>query len=184
MILDRRPEALAAFLNRYGVGAWDEARTAQALQLLEMQRHALLMYTSCAWFFEEVSRLEPVQNLKYAARAMQLAEGASGRRLEEEFLMRLEPVRSNLPMYADGRALWEQLVRPALVTPEQVTAQAVAEELYGIAMGRQRLYHYQIDQADLRRIEAGDGQAVVGLWRLRSGVTQQAWWHRFVAAAR
>ncbi len=181
VILDRRPEALAAFLAKHGTGSWDEGRTERALQLLEMQRHAMLMYTSCAWFFEEVSRLEPVQNLKYAARAMQLAQQIAGRRLEGAFVDRLEPIRSNLPkLFPDGRVLWQQLVLPSVVTPEQVTAQAVASELYEIAAARDQLYHYRLDKIDLRRLAVGDGRVVVGLWRLRSGVTQEAWTHRFV----
>ena len=43
-----------------------------------MQRHALLMYTSCGWFFEELSRPEGTQILRYAARALELAGEVTG----------------------------------------------------------------------------------------------------------
>ena len=180
VLLDRRSETIAAFLQRHGPGPWEAARTTRALQLLDMQRHALLMYTSCAWFFEEVSRLEPVQNLKYAARAMQLAEAAGGLRLEAAFVERLAPITSNLPMFAGGgRAIWGRLVRPALVTPEQVTAQVVAEEVYEIATEREQIYHYRIEGAAVRRVTGETGRMLLGRWRLCSGVTQETWTHRF-----
>ena len=70
-------------------------------KLLEMQRHALLSFTSCGWFFDESSGIETVQVLTYAARALQLA-AELGTHLEPEFLRRLQPLRSNLPSYADG----------------------------------------------------------------------------------
>ena len=49
-----------------------------ALALLEAQRHALLMYTSCGWFFHDLAGLETVQVLRYAARCMDLAAGGGG----------------------------------------------------------------------------------------------------------
>ena len=42
------------------------------LELMEMQRQAMLMYTSCGWFFNDLAGLETVQILRYAARAMDL----------------------------------------------------------------------------------------------------------------
>lgn len=64
--------------------------------LLEMERNALRLFTSCAWFFDDVGGLEPRQVLSYAARAIELA-GADGLRLETGFLKRLEEAVSNRP---------------------------------------------------------------------------------------
>ena len=68
----------------------DAAERVLVTKLMEMQRHAMLMYTSCGWFFDEPSGIETVQILTYAARAMQLA-AEFGPPLEPEFLRR--PVR-------------------------------------------------------------------------------------------
>src|SRR5579875_1859136 len=88
VILARTPDAVRAFLDAHGRPGLDAEGRVHALRLLEMQRHALLMYTSCGWFFDELTGLETVQILKYAARALQLAEGF-GERLEDEFVGRL-----------------------------------------------------------------------------------------------
>src|SRR5262249_38684343 len=74
------------------------------LKLLEMQRNALLMYTSCGWFFDDVSGIETVQVLQYAGRALQLAEELAGRPLGAAFLKRLAPGKSNVPGAQGGRA--------------------------------------------------------------------------------
>ncbi|MCI0530315.1 MAG: DUF3536 domain-containing protein, partial [Nitrospira sp.] len=90
VILDRSEESRAEFLRRHARKkdlTWEEQ--VQIFKLLEMQRHALLMYTSCGWFFTEISGIETVQVLRYADRAIQLAEDFS-LRLEEAFLEFLE----------------------------------------------------------------------------------------------
>src|SRR5207244_9583229 len=110
---------------------WLDARTGRrlddgerqlALQLLEMERQSLLMYTSCGWFFSELSGLESVQVLKYAARAIQLALEATGADLEPRFRELLQQAPSNLPELEDGARIYEQLVKPSVVTMEGVAA--------------------------------------------------------------
>ena len=97
VILDRSPENRARFLAAQGFRKPSPDREIRAFQLLEMQRHAMLMYTSCGWFFDELSGIETVQVIHYAARALQLAAQLTGRSLEEEFLNRLQLAKSNLP---------------------------------------------------------------------------------------
>ena len=75
-------------------------------QLLELQRHALMMFTSCGWFFDDPARVEPVQILRYARRAMVLHEALGGRSLEGGLMDRLAPIRSIEPGIRDGRDLW------------------------------------------------------------------------------
>ncbi|MBI5543875.1 MAG: DUF3536 domain-containing protein [Deltaproteobacteria bacterium] len=122
-ILDHEPAGADAFLERHAGRRLDEAETTRALKLLEMQRHALLMYTSCAWFFAELSGLETVQNLKYAARALELAREVSGIDLEPLFKDALARAPSNLPHYGNGVGVWDACVRPARVSKESLAAQ-------------------------------------------------------------
>jgi len=82
--------------------------------LLEMQRYAMLMYTSCGWFFDDISGLETVQILQYAARAMQLAVKAGGENYEEEFLDHLELAKSNIPKMANGKTIYNLTMRSAM----------------------------------------------------------------------
>ena len=116
VILDRSPNNVDAFLKRHAKQKLSEAEEVKVLQLLEMQRHQQLMYTSCAWFFDEISGIETVQVIQYAARALQLAEVLSGQSWEEEFLQLLELAPSNLPIHKNGRTIYETWVQPNRVT--------------------------------------------------------------------
>ena len=78
VILDRSADGLASWLARHRRVLLDAATQVETRQLLEMERHRLLMYTSCGWFFDEISGLEPTQILKYAARALQYLRDLGG----------------------------------------------------------------------------------------------------------
>lgn len=84
-----------------------------AVKLLEMQKYAMLMYTSCGWFFSEISGLETVKILEYASRAIEIAKSITGISLEEEFVHRLSKAKSNIPEYKNGKGVYEKLVKPA-----------------------------------------------------------------------
>ena len=75
VVLDRSPESveqLSSSITRVIRSPIGER--VHALELMEMQRHAQLMYTSCGWFFDDISGIETVQIIAYAARVLQLAE--------------------------------------------------------------------------------------------------------------
>jgi hypothetical protein len=80
------------------------------------------MYTSCGWFFDELSALEPVQVLRYAAMAVQYLAALGGPRLEEPLMRRLAQAPTNVPAYRDGSVVWSRLVRPAVVDVRRVVA--------------------------------------------------------------
>ncbi len=111
VILDRSPESVAAFFERQAGRQPEEDERVRALQLLEMQRHAMLMYTSCGWFFNDLAGIETIQVLRYAGRAVQLAEQLFAAPVEPGFLHLLEEARSNDPRAGTGRDLYEQHVR-------------------------------------------------------------------------
>ncbi|HEV3459080.1 MAG TPA: DUF3536 domain-containing protein [Thermoanaerobaculia bacterium] len=121
LVLDPSPAAADAFFERQarrspaargagGVPAGE--RRALALRLLEMQRCAMLMYTSCGWFFDDLAGLEAVQVLRYAGRAAQLADDLFGGECERALLRRLAWARSNDPAAGNGRDLYEARARP------------------------------------------------------------------------
>src|SRR5262249_13333567 len=122
VLLDRSTENVEKFLAAHAFRDLSGAEKTKALKLLEMQRHALLMYTSCGWFFDELSGIETVQVLQYAGRVIQLAGEVLDLDLEEEFLKRLEKAPSNLPVYGNGRNVYEKCVRPARVDLSKVAA--------------------------------------------------------------
>src|SRR5207244_5781613 len=121
VLLDRGDESVDRFFQKYARPGLDEDRKREACWLLEMQRHGMLMYTSCGWFFDEISGLETTQCLRYAARAIQLARHFQAD-LEDEFVQALEKAPSNLPEFHNGRGIWEQLIHPAKIDLDRVLA--------------------------------------------------------------
>ena len=111
VVLVPRESEAELFFARHLRAPHSPSSRAAALRLMEIQRHAMLMYTSCGWFFSELSGIEAVQNLKYAARAIELAKEQSGRDLEPEFLARLRRAPSNDPNLADGEGVYRGLAR-------------------------------------------------------------------------
>ena len=104
--------------------------TVQALQLLEMQYNAQLMFTSCGWFFDDIGGLEAVQVLRYAARAAQLGEVLAGAPLIPEVEARLAAAPSNDPRLGNGRGVWRQLVQPLITTLPQAGARHAVVHLF------------------------------------------------------
>src|SRR4029079_8983516 len=110
--LDRSPANVDAFLARHAKdGPPEGAERVRALRLLELQRHAMLMYTSCGWFFNDLAGIETVQVLHYAGRVVQLAGQLFEGPVEETLLRLLELARSNDPRAGTGRDLYEKHVR-------------------------------------------------------------------------
>ena len=106
--LARRP--CSRFLARAGrPRALREAERIAALKLLELQRHAQLMYTSCGWFFDDVGGIEARQILQYAGRvASARAKSSSAPAWRSRFRALLEKARSNVAEAGDGRRIYEE----------------------------------------------------------------------------
>src|SRR5262249_36764581 len=103
VVLDRSDSSRERFYEAHALGPVAPADEVTVLKLLEVQRHLLLMYTSCGWFFDELSGIETVQVIQYAGRAVQLAREVLGVDLEGEFLTRLARAKSNLPAFGNGK---------------------------------------------------------------------------------
>src|SRR5206468_11713886 len=88
-----------------------------------------LMYTSCGWFFDDLSGIETVQCMQYAARVAELIEHVGGHPLEPELVDRLSAARSNLDDEGDGRRVWQRHVRSARIDPEKVAAHVAVHAL-------------------------------------------------------
>lgn len=172
VILDRSPESVDAFFATHGREGLTPEDRSRALWLLEMQRHALLMYTSDGWFFDELSGIETVQVIKYAARAIQLA-GRFGARLEDEFIGRLSAAKSNLPRWRDGAGVYRRAVRPSVVTLSRVVAHYAISGLFE-DHDDARLFIYTVRRLDARRDEGGGNRLAVGLVEVASRITGES----------
>ena len=128
----------------------------EALRLLEMARYAQLMYTSCGWFFDELSGLEGTQVLRYACRALELHALLSGEDLEPAFLELLADAPSNLAQYGDGAEVYRQLVAPSRVSHERLAAQEAILSLFVPRAREVRVGDYQVRRSGERR--SGDAR--------------------------
>ncbi len=101
----------------------------EALTLLESQRHALLMYTSCGWFFNDLAGIETVQIMRYAACCCDMLAELGEHPPLEAVLATLAEARSNDPTEGDGREVWRHHVDPSRVDPGRVAAHLALTDL-------------------------------------------------------
>jgi alpha-amylase/alpha-mannosidase (GH57 family) len=174
VMADRSRSSLDRFFATHQSHDLSPSQRVQALQLLEMQRYAMFMYTSCGWFFEEISRPEGTQLLRYAARALDLAGELSGIALEAEFVGRLALAPSNVADFETGAGVYEYLVRPSRVTLEQVVAHYAMSSLFTDFRREQAVYCYTINQQDYRRQRMGPLSLAVGQVDIISNITRES----------
>jgi hypothetical protein len=174
VLLDRSPENLAAFLARHAARDLDNGERVTALKLLEMQRHAQLMYTSSGWHFDDISGAEAVQSMQYAGHALRLARDLFDEDLEPDFLARLELAQSNLPEHQNGRAVYERQIRPALADLPRIAAHYAVASLFDHAEEQTQMYCYTIDREDYRLLRAGRARLALGRARITSNITRES----------
>jgi alpha-amylase/alpha-mannosidase (GH57 family) len=168
-ILDRGPEPLERLFSRHALGPMDTATRTRALELLEMQRHAMLMFTSCGWFFDEVSGIETIQIIRYAARAIQLAERVGEQSLQAKFLERLALSKSNMAEHGDASAVYSRWVD--VVDIDKLVAHYAVSSLFHAYDERTQLFAYWVDQLDHHNATLGRAKLVLGTLRITSQVT-------------
>ncbi|MGB3295077.1 MAG: DUF3536 domain-containing protein [Phormidesmis sp.] len=174
VVSERNARTLNQFFGDHQTHQLTSAERTQALRLLEMQRHALLMYTSCGWFFDEISRPEGTQILHYAARAIELAEIASGTALEAEFIGRLEAAPSNVSYFETGAGVYLKQVHPEQVSLEQVVAHYAMGSLFNTYRKQHPLYCYLLNRQDYYQQPLGTMTLAVGRVEVISVMTQES----------
>jgi hypothetical protein len=133
--LDRRPDAAKLFLSGHAKRPLSGEEEARALRLLMLQRERLAMFTSCGWFFDDVSGVETVQILQRAARALDLAR-LLGEDAEDAFLERLAEAKSNVPAFADAAGVYRKLVAPTRIDLGRAAAHAAILDHLNLAPAR------------------------------------------------
>ncbi|MBI2877824.1 MAG: DUF3536 domain-containing protein [Candidatus Tectomicrobia bacterium] len=174
VILDRSTENVERFLARHTVRDLSQQEKRDLLKLLEMQRHAMLMYTSCGWFFDEISGTETVQVMQYAARAMQLTKEVIGTDFEPAFIRLMEKAPSNLPTCGNGAKAYEMFVKPAVVDLLRVGAHYAISSLfepYPEEAEPVQIYSYTATRQVYDLVEAGRQRLATGTAHIRSSIT-------------
>ncbi len=174
VLLDRSRPNVEGWLQRHGARELSAEDATRALKLLELQRHGLLMYTSCGWFFNELSGIETVQVIQYGGRVVQLARELFGADLEPPFVQRLERAESNIPDQGNGRQIYERYVKPAMVDLLKVGGHYAASSIFEPYAERTRIYCYTVDRYAGSAREAGEARLVLGRARIASIITREA----------
>jgi alpha-amylase/alpha-mannosidase (GH57 family) len=174
VILDRSDESVSDYFRRQAARELAGEEIPRALKLLEMQRHILLTFTSCGWFFDDLAGIEAQQNLLYASRAIQLAQELFGDGIEERFLRILETARSNEKGSPDGRMVYERTARAARVDLPQVAAHYAAASLFETYGDRTRLFCFGVQRHAHRNYEAGEARLAVGDATVTSDISRES----------
>ena len=180
VILDRSAQRVQDFLAQQAKRDLSVEEQSRLLKLLEMQRHAMLMYTSCGWFFDEISGIETVQILQYAARAMQLAGQVSPLSLEEGFLEILKHAPSNIPKFKDGATIYRDLVKPCVLDLVRVGAHYAVSSLFEEYSQTTQIYSFTAIDQIYDRLEVGKLKFAVGKALIRSNIT---WEEQYISFA-
>ncbi|MBI5740892.1 MAG: DUF3536 domain-containing protein [Nitrospirae bacterium] len=169
IVLDRSRENIEAFFAKHAVRELTKAEKMSALKLLEAQRNAMLMYTSCGWFFDEVSGIENVQIMQYASKAIQYMEEIKGLSLEEEFLGLLRKAPSNV--YKNAAQPYEMFVRNAKSDLLRVGAHYCISSVFEEYPENTKIYCYTAKNEIYDRREAGKLKLATGKAVISSDVT-------------
>ena len=181
VVLDRSEENIERFLGEHGLG--EKVKKVEALKLLEMQRYGLLMFTSCGWFFDDISGIEALQVFQYACRAIELNRALGGKYLEKKFLRMLREAKSNVQENGDGETLYMDVKKKAFGL-ERVGAHYAIGCLYGdplILPPTEGLYCYDIRKRDYQYIEQAGGRLALGSITVQSRITGEEGESRFAA---
>ena len=176
VIVDRSRSNVDRFLAEHATRVLSAAERVTVLELLEMERHTQLMYTSCGWFFDEISGIETVQIIAYAGRVLQLAAklfGKDGNALEETFLDLLAQAKSNVPEYGDGAAVYRKWVMGARVDLEHVGAHYAIDSMFRSYPDNGTIFCFDVQRHSYDVLTSGHGRIAIGRARLCSQITEE-----------
>lgn len=168
VILHRGEENVRKFLKEHCIQTVEPNRV---LRLMEMQRNAQLMYTSCGWFFDEISGIETTQILQYACRALQLVSQVSEFNLEDAFLKRLVDAPSNVAALGNGATVYRKYVIPSKTNLQRVGMHYAVASIFEEDPDSFPVFNYDTTNEIFIRKEAGEQRLALGMTKVRSLVT-------------
>ncbi len=169
VILDRQKSNIGAFVQKHAKAGLDPEDTTTILRLLEVQRHCLLMYTSCGWFFDELSGIETIQILQYSLRAIAHANRINSKNFQSEFMGILESAPSN--EFEDGVEVMKEKVLPTQVDLKKVAMHYAAASLFEKEPENMELFNYSASSTSFNRIIEGNFRLATGMATVQSKVT-------------
>jgi alpha-amylase/alpha-mannosidase (GH57 family) len=176
VILSRNSNSQERFFQEHTTHLLSGEERVRALQLMEMQRHAQLMYTSCGWFFDDIGGIETVQVIAYAARVLQLAQalfGDEASALEPAFMERLREAKSNVASAGDGAKIYKEKIGQRELGLEQVAAHYAISSVFSSFADETELYCYRVRRISYEVHASGRGRLALGRAHIASALTDQ-----------
>ncbi|MBS1258809.1 MAG: hypothetical protein MAG551_01872 [Candidatus Scalindua arabica] len=173
VILDRSFKNVESFLRKHAINKLSKKEKIRALKLLEMQRNALLMYTSCGWFFDEIAGIEAKQIMQYALRVIQFAEELQDVSIDSEYIKYLEKAPSNT--FENAAKVYESFVKPTRSDLLRVGAHYSISSIFEKCPEEEiKTFHYTAKSALCGKVKAGRLTLTVGKVNITSGITWDA----------
>ncbi len=172
VIADRSRSAVQRFLSRHALRELTQEETVRVLKLLELQRNAMLMFTSCGWFFDEISGIETTQILQYAGKAVQIAEEIFAIPVEGRFIDSLTLAPSNV--LENGAVTYRRYVKETSLDLSRIAVHYAISSLFREHQQRSTLYCYMVDSMVHRHDHAGKFTLATGKVRVESTLTWEA----------
>jgi len=171
VVLDRSRENVEAFFRGHTSSALSLEKKKEALKLLEMQRNSMLGFTSCGWFFDDISGIEAVQVMQYAARAIQLARETGGEDFGPEYIKILEKASSNVPEFRNGAEVYKKIVQPSVLELIRVGVHYAVSSLFEEYPETTNIGAYTSTSDIYDLTDSGREKLAVGKARLSSEIT-------------
>jgi len=177
VILDRTQANVDNFFAKHAKRELTAEERVTILELLELERHTQLMYTSCGWFFDEISGIETVQIIAYAGRVIQLAQnlfGQAAASLEDDFLALLKEAKSNVPDIGDGAEVYRRYVIGKRLDLDHVGAHYAITSLFRSTAEAGELFCFDVERQEYELLTSGRGRVALGRATLRSRITEES----------
>ena len=176
VMLDRSADNVDRFLAAHTTRNLSAVERVTLFELMELERHTQLMYTSCGWFFDEISGIETVQIIAYAGRVLQLAAqlfGEPGAALEAEFLRMLELAESNVPEIGNGAQVYRKFVTGGRLDLENVGAHYAISSMFRSYPESGHIFCFDVRRESYDVLSSGRGRFAVGRAFLKSRITEE-----------
>ncbi len=177
VILDRSDESIDRFLETHATRTLTSEERTTVLELMELERHTQLMYTSCGWFFDEISGIETVQIIAYAGRVLQLAAklfGDEAKPLEPRFLSILAEAIPNDVQYKTGADIYSRYVNGMKIGLEQVGAHYAISSIFRSYPEDGELFCFSLHRDTHEVFTSGRGKVALGRAKVRSRITEES----------
>lgn len=171
ILVDRSRTGMQNFLTKHALNLEDTADSIKIFKLLEIQRNRLLMYTSCGWFFDEISGIGTVQCLQYAVRVIQLYKEVFNQDVEGEFLSILQKAPSNLSQMQNGKNIFLNYAKKCKVDLNKVAAHYIQSSVFSPYDKKTQIFSYDVDINEFNVAKAGKASLLTGDGTIYSQVT-------------